>query len=114
VLIDKHYRIWLGNPNADGECTYSGELFGFNTGSFEFKVVRQHNKRDVSGVAWRVVSDMDLIIVDKVATPLCRYLHSCAVNHGLGEVSILEHVVEPKLHAAVAGRNLRCCSLASF
>ena len=76
--------------------------------------MRQNNKRDISGVAWRLVSDMDLIIVDKVAIPLCRYLHGCAVNQGLGEVSILEHMVEPKLHAAASGHIIRLGLLCSF
>ena len=99
VIIDKHLKIWLGNP-TDQEQVYTGEIFGFNTGNFEYKICRQ--KRDVSGVAWRLVSDCDLVVVDKQAIALCKYLHQLATQNGLGDVSVLEHDLEPKLHAAAS------------
>ena len=100
LLVDKHYKIWLGNESEEAQ-TWSGiELFGFNTGVFEYKIVRGP-KRDTSGIAWKLSSDMDFVVQNKKILPVCKFLHQCAVSHGLGDVAIPEHTVSPKLHAAV-------------
>lgn len=100
LLVDKHYKLWLGNESDESQ-TWSGiELFGFNTGVFEYKIVRGP-KRDTSGIAWKLSSDMDFIVQNKKILPVCKFLHQCAVTQGLGDVAIPEHTVSPKLHAAV-------------
>ena len=100
VLVDKHYKIWIGNP-GDQEASYSGEIFGFNTGSFEYKVINHTSKRDASGIAFRLTTDTDLIVHDKVVLPFCKFLHNAAVKHGLADVTLTDHLLEPKLHPAV-------------
>ncbi|CAK9024496.1 FO synthase subunit 1, partial [Durusdinium trenchii] len=97
VLVDKHYKIWIGNP-GDQEASYSGEIFGFNTGSFEYKVINHTSKRDASGIAFRLTTDTDLIVHDKVVLPFCKFLHNAAVKHGLADVTLTDHLLEPKLH----------------
>lgn len=62
ILLDKEYNVWLGN-DTDAAATWSGvELFGFNTGTYEVKIVRGDNKRDVAGIAWKVMSDVELVV----------------------------------------------------
>ena len=101
LIVDKHLKIWIGNE-TDAEVTFNGsELFGFNTGSFEYKIVRG-GKRDISGVAWKVSSDMDLVVHEKHPMPICAFMHHCASTLGLGDVAIHEHTIEPKMHPAAA------------
>ena len=102
IVIDKSYNIWIGNE-SESVATWSGiELFGFNTGIFELKIVRGENRRDVAGIAWRLYSDLDLVSWEKKITPVCRFMHSCAVSHGLADVAIMEHDIAPKMHPAVS------------
>lgn len=102
IIIDKDMKIWIGNESDSAMSLKPTELFGFNTGAFEFKIVRGSNKRDSSGIAWRITSDLDLISWDKKVMPVCEFLHICAVSHGLADVGIPEHTTSPKLHAAAA------------
>lgn len=71
---------------------------GFNTGSFETKIVTA--KRDSSGLPWRFVSDLDLVVVDKFIMPICKYFHRLATSQGLGDVVIHSHDVNPKMRPA--------------
>ena len=98
IIIDNQMRIWLGNESDASQTWQAGELFGFNTGVFDFKIVRGNNKRDSAGVAWRLSSDLDLISWNKRIMPVCDFLHTCAVSHGLAEVGIPEHTLSPKMH----------------
>ncbi|CAK9045232.1 unnamed protein product [Durusdinium trenchii] len=102
ILLDKEYNVWLGN-DTDAAATWSGvELFGFNTGTYEVKIVRGDNKRDVAGIAWKVMSDVELVVFEKKPMAVCAFMHVCATTHGLADVGVLEHNVSPKLHPKVA------------
>ncbi len=102
IMISKGYKIFLGNE-TDAEQVHSAiELFGFNTGSFEFKIVRGNNKRDVSGIAWKLNSDIDMVLYERKVIPICKVLHLAAVNHGLAEIAINEHTLSPKIQRAVS------------
>ena len=97
IIVSKGYKIFLGNE-TDGEAVFSGcELFGFHTGTFEYKIVRGTNKRDVNGIAWKVNSDLDLALHEKKPVRVCKFLHTAAVNHCIAEVAISEHSLSPKL-----------------
>jgi len=88
----------LSRDETDGEAVFSGcELFGFHTGTFEYKIVRGTNKRDVNGIAWKVNSDLDLVLHEKKPVRVCKFLHTAAVNHCIAEVAISEHSLSPKL-----------------
>ena len=97
IMVSKGYKIFLGNE-TDSEMVFSGcELFGFNTGNFEYKIVRGTSKRDVNGIAWKLNSDLDLVLHEKKPIPVCKFLHAAAVNRGIAEVAISEHTISPKL-----------------
>ena len=57
------------------------------------------SKRDSAGVPWRLGSDLDLIVVQKRITPICKYLHELATVQGLAEVTIHSHELTPRLRA---------------
>lgn len=106
VVIDKEMRVWLGNEFADQMELKAGEIAGFNTGSFEFKI--STGKVDSAGVPWRLVSDLDLVVVSddfggrsggKKLLPLCQYLHKLATLQGLADVTLREHNLYPKMQA---------------
>lgn len=102
IMISKAYKIYLGNE-TESELVISGiDLFGFNTGSFEFKIVRGSNTRDVSGIAWKLNSDIDMVLFEKKVIPICKVLHLAAVNHGIAEITINEHTLSPKIQRAVS------------
>ena len=94
-------NIFIGNEVSDSLELCGAELFGFNTGNFEVKLV-DSDKRHTSGIAWRFVSDLELVAENKVLMPICSYLHRLASSKGLADVTIPEHVITPKMHAAVS------------
>lgn len=93
--------IYLGNEVTD-QLTLSGaELFGFNTGNFDSRVVpAEEGKRHTAGIAWRFQSDLDLLAKEKKITPLCQCMQVLASENGLGDVSLPEHILAPKMHPA--------------
>eukprot|EP00438_Fugacium_kawagutii_P028319 Skav205364 [mRNA] locus=scaffold3980:93982:112606:+ [translate_table: standard] len=100
VIVSKGYELYIGNE-TDAAATYPAcEMFGFGTGSFEFKLVHG-GVCDPSGPAWRFHADIEYVCVDKKLVPICEFMHQCAVQHGLADVGIQEHNIQPKLHPAV-------------
>lgn len=97
LVIDSNFQLWLGNELDEEMVVPSSELCGFNTGSFEFKIVR--GRTDRAGVAWRLESDLDLIVFEKRPVPLCHLLHKFMSSNGLADIQVLEHLLEPRLHA---------------
>ncbi|CAK9064704.1 FO synthase subunit 1 [Durusdinium trenchii] len=89
-----------GPDAADRTALHTNSCLGmgFNTGSFETKIVTA--KRDSSGLPWRFVSDLDLVVVDKFIMPICKYFHRLATSQGLGDVVIHSHDVNPKMRPA--------------
>ncbi|CAK9000672.1 unnamed protein product [Durusdinium trenchii] len=101
IVVDTEMNIFIGNEVSDSLELCGAELFGFNTGNFEVKLV-DSDKRHTSGIAWRFVSDLELVAENKVLMPICSYLHRLASSKGLADVTIPEHVITPKMHAAVS------------
>lgn len=83
IIIDKDYKVWVGNEHSEKLTVCGCELFGFNTGNYEERLV-DGGKRHASGIAWRVVSDFDLVSYERKLTP---------------DVTVLDHELSPKLHA---------------
>lgn len=106
IVIDKDWRIWLGNETSEVATFSSMELFGFGTGSFETKICRG-GKRDAIGIAWRIRSDIELISVNKKLFTVCGFLHDVATRQGLAEVTIEDHTLAPKLHPATCKHSKR-------
>ena len=86
---------WETKP-APPSC--GSELFGFNTGNYEEKLV-DGGKRHSSGIAWRLKSDLDLVAHEKKLMPLCQFLHESAAN-GIADVTVTDHDLSAKLHPA--------------
>ena len=100
IVIDSNMCVWLGNETSDHMTIQSQELFGFNTGSFDFRICER--KLDSAGIPWRLLSDFSMIAVvgpdrSKTLVPLCKHLHGLATQQGLGNVEIREHEITPKL-----------------
>lgn len=51
-----------------------------------------------NGVVWRLVSDQQFVSLQKKALPLCEVLRSLAVEQGLAEVAVEDHVVRQRFH----------------
>ena len=98
IIVDTNMRIFIGNEVSDSLELSGTELFGFNTGNYEVKLV-DSDKRHTSGIAFRFTKDTDFIAENKVLMPICEFLHKCASARGLADVSIPDHVVSPKVHA---------------
>lgn len=121
VVVDNNWVIWLGNESADQLTIQGGaELFGFNTGVFDFKICER--KLDPSGIPFRLLTDFSMVAVpgsergSRTLVPLCRHLHTLATQHGLGEIQLREHQLTPKLHA-VPGQivvSFDCCHDSAF
>lgn len=96
--------LWLGNQTDDSQTYTAVELFGFGVGAYEQKIVRG-GARDVSGLAWRITSDLQLVCYNKKLMPLCGLLHLLATGQGLADIGVEEHVLCPKLHAGAPQPN---------
>ena len=100
VIVSKNYELFIGNESEETATFQACEIFGFGTGSFEFKLVHG-GVCDPSGLAWRFHSDIEYVCVDKKPVAICEFMHRCAVQHGLADVGVQEHNIQPKLHPAV-------------
>lgn len=106
MIIDQSFSVFLGNESTEAMTVHSQELFGFNTGSFDFKICDQ--KLDASGVPWRLLTDFSFMVItgagaerSKTLVPVCKYLHTLASRQGLADVDIREHELSPKLQPVV-------------
>lgn len=100
IIIDKEMGLFIGNEVSDALELTGVDLFGFNTGTFEVKVVE--SKRHSAGIPWRLRDDFELVCHNKSLTPTCKFLHRAATTLGIADVSIPDHEISPKLHPVVA------------
>lgn len=49
-------------------------------------------------IIWRLTSDQQLVSYKKRPLPLCELLRSLAVERGLAEVAVEDHVVKQRFH----------------
>eukprot|EP00438_Fugacium_kawagutii_P021571 Skav212155 [mRNA] locus=scaffold754:104394:116972:+ [translate_table: standard] len=101
IILDKDMKLWLGNQEQEPATYTAVELFGFNVGNYEQKIIRG-GVRDVSGLAWRLKADTDLVAFEKNLMPLCGLMHRFATKLGLGDVGLDDHDMTPKMHPAVS------------
>ena len=100
LILDKDLKLWLGNQGQEPATFTAVELFGFSVGSYEQKIIRG-GVRDISGLAFRIKSDIDLVSFQRRLMPLCSLFHELATKQGLGEISLDDHDMVPKMHPAV-------------
>ena len=73
IILDRKFKVWLGNTSQE-ECVFEAmEVCGFNTGTFEYKICP--GKRDVSGLPWRLGSHYDFFSWNKTLMPVCHFMH---------------------------------------
>ncbi|CAK9079470.1 unnamed protein product, partial [Durusdinium trenchii] len=53
--------------------------------------------RELHGVVWRVVDDLHFVAYNKKLLPVCQFLRMLAVDHGLGEVEFVDHVLTQRV-----------------
>ena len=97
-------EIFIGNESSQALSLCGLELFGFNTGCYEERIVGD-TKRCSGGVPWRLLSDLDLVSSEKRLVPLCKLIHTSARVEGLADIQLREHVLEPMMHPAVSVQN---------
>ena len=105
IVVDASFAVWLGNETEEKLTVHSQKLWGFNTGTFEYKIVSS-GKLGPSGVPWRLLSDFSLMAIStqdrsKTLVPVCKHLHSLATRQGVADVEIRERKLAPKLQPAV-------------
>ncbi|CAK9091359.1 FO synthase subunit 1 [Durusdinium trenchii] len=54
-------------------------------------------KSETHGIPWRLTSDFDLVSYKKVIMPLCQLLRKLAIDQGLSEIEVCDHVLKPRL-----------------
>ncbi|CAK9078225.1 unnamed protein product [Durusdinium trenchii] len=96
IAIDETFGIWLGNLTDADITVQAGELFGFGRGSYEQKEVRDI-KDIIHGVPWRLRNDLSLIAFEKELMPMCQLLRKLAVDNGLSEVQLPDHILTPRM-----------------
>ncbi|CAK9096397.1 FO synthase subunit 1, partial [Durusdinium trenchii] len=100
IAIDETFGIWLGNLTDADITVQAGELFGFGRGSYEQKEVRDI-KDIIHGVPWRLRNDLSLIAFEKELMPMCQLLRKLAVDNGLSEVQLPDHILTPRMGGTV-------------
>ena len=129
LCITKKLDVWLGNETTEVLQLSAGELFGFNTGNFEERIVRgpvaycpccEENLRNAlhaclmfwvswtgeiaqekAMLVWRLKDDFTVVSANKILHPLCEYLRKCITTQGIGELEIVDHVFAAKMFPAV-------------
>ena len=54
-----------------------------------------------NGLVFRLASDLGYIAHSKKLYPLCEFLRSLAIDKGLGQVEIENHVATQRFHSAI-------------
>lgn len=98
IVITQAFEIYLGNEDNAAMSLDAVELFGFNVGAFEQRVVRDASAFH-AGVPWRLQNDFSLVAQDKTVWPLCSYLHHLVTQKGIAELAIEDHEITNKMHA---------------
>ncbi len=107
IIIDKEMGVFIGNEVSDSLELTGVDLFGFNTGAFDVKVVE--GRRHSAGIPWRLRDDLELVCSNKSLVPTCKFLHKVATTLGIADVSIPDHEISPKLHPVVAWTECSQC-----
>ena len=94
IIVTKEFRVYIGNEHSS-EIAVAGELFGFNTGTYEVRVVQ--GKRDGAGLPFRLNSDKDLVIFNRTPIPLCKLMHRIITEKGLADLQMKDHELQPKM-----------------
>ena len=125
VAITADLSIWVGNTSdVDFSCE-PGELIGFGTGGFEEKIIGgdllsvcflvifwnvlvssplslwstlgdPYAEKEV--VPWRLRKDLDLVYYERQLLPLCQVLRKLAIEKGIAEIEIEDHVLKNRMH----------------
>lgn len=56
----------------------------------------------IHGVPWRLRNDLSLIAFEKELMPMCQLLRKLAVDNGLSEVQLPDHILTPRMAEAAS------------
>lgn len=102
IMIGPNHDLYITNTSNE-DCTFGpAELFGFNTGAFsEMITAKARASKDVLAMVFK--ADSDLLCAaesgHKQLHSLAGYICSQAGKHGLMDVNVQDHNLEPKLKA---------------
>lgn len=97
--MNEDLDIYLGNDGAAALELTGCELFGFNIGAYEQRVVKPGDEHPHI-LPWRLQDDLSFVVVEKKLVPLCNFLHACVRDKGLAEIFVKDHRISSKLHEA--------------
>ena len=102
IMVGPNHDLYIANT-SDQDITFGpAELFGFNVGSFsEMVTAKARASKEVLTMLFKADSDL-LCAADTGFKQLCSlagYICSQAGKHGLMDVNVQDHNLEPKLKA---------------
>ena len=100
IAISESFDVYVGNDGTSALTLDASELFGFNVGAFDYKVVRNVDAQ-TSAIPWRLQDDFSLVAVEGKLYPLCEFLHHCVTQKGLAEIGVEDHKVASQYHLRV-------------
>ena len=57
-------------------------------------------ERESSGIPWRIVDDLSLVVYRKRVLSMAELFHELVTVNGLAEIDMKDHIVKPKYHPA--------------
>ncbi|CAK8996456.1 unnamed protein product [Durusdinium trenchii] len=93
IVITKDFRIYLANFTTEEVVHEQGELFAFNTGAFEVKIIKGSGHDELHCLPWRLGSDTTLISYEKTLMPLCSFICKMTRERGIADVTLFDHVL---------------------
>lgn len=97
IAVNKNYDIFIGNEGNTPLQLDACELFGFNLGSYDQRIVR-NGENPPHVIPWRLGCDLDFVYVDQKLVPLCNVFHACVTEKGLAEIILKDHEICAKFH----------------
>ncbi|CAK9011451.1 unnamed protein product [Durusdinium trenchii] len=101
VFITKSHEVYLGNSTAE-ELIVEGEVFGFNRGVFEDKLITGDPNAELTLMPWRLSSDLQLVMHNKNLMSLADFVHFICTTHGVAAFDLLDHTITQKQHPPAA------------
>ncbi|CAK9105978.1 FO synthase subunit 1 [Durusdinium trenchii] len=98
VVIDSNFAIHLGNETDQEMSLTAMEICGFNTGTFEQKIIAGLGEAELDGVCFRFSSDLCLVSYERKLYAIADFLHHCMTVHGVAEIDFSNHQLIQKTY----------------
>jgi hypothetical protein len=87
-------EVYLTNPTSQ-IIDVSGELFGFNTGSYETVPSTQ---APAGTIPWSVASDVTFVALEKKVITISDTVYKAMSDQGIAELMITDHALKQRTH----------------